>query len=96
MRQVQANLASPSVGQGGLHRLQSKPTSETDLAQEEKGGETQAPADIGHRDAFGSSGRNRKNIPSQSLGLHRHTAPYSALFAGHNARDVYIGGRRSH
>ena len=40
-------LASPSVGQGGLHRLQSEPTSETDLAQEEKGRETQALADIG-------------------------------------------------
>jgi len=38
MWQVQANLASPAVGQGGLHRLQREHTSETDLAQEEKGG----------------------------------------------------------
>jgi len=50
--------------QGGLHRLQSDPTLETDLAQE-KECEPQAPADIGHCDVFGSSGRNRKNIPSQ-------------------------------
>jgi len=62
MQQVQAKLISPSVGQGGLHRLQSEHTSETDLAQKEKRGVTQASADIGHH-AFGSSGRNRKNIP---------------------------------
>jgi len=94
---VQANLASPSVGQGGLHRLQSKHTPETDLAQEEKVGKTQAPADIGHRDVLGSSGRNRKNIPSPShLRLHPHTAPYPALFGGHDARMGYIGDRRPH
>jgi len=76
MRQVQANLASPPVGQGGLQRLQGEPTPETDLAQE-KGGQTQAPTDVGHRDAFSSSGRNHKNIPSQShLGLHLYTAAF--------------------
>jgi len=38
-----------------------------------------------------------KNIPSQShLELHPHTAPYSVLFGGHDARDGYIGGRRPH
>jgi len=97
MRQAQANLASPPVGQGGLPRLQGEHTSETDLVQEEKGGEKQASADIGHCDALGSSGRNRKNIPSQShLQLHLHTAPYPALFGGHYARDGYIGGRHLH
>jgi len=90
-------LVSPSIGPGGLHRLQSEPTSETDLAQEEKGGETQALADIGHCNAFSSSGKNRKNIPSQShLELHPHADLYSALFGEHDARDGYIGGRRSH
>ena len=78
---------SPAVGQGGLHQMQSETTPETDLAQE-KGGQTQAPTDVGHRDAFGFSGRNRKNIPSQShLGLHPHTVAHSVLFGGHDARD---------
>jgi hypothetical protein len=87
MRQVQANLTSPSVGKGGLHRLQSEPT--PNRKQIKKNGAT---TDIGYRDAFGSSGRNRKNIPSQShLGLHPHIVSYSVLPRGHDARDGYIG-----
>ena len=46
---------------------------------------------VGRRDAFCSSGRNRKNILSQShLGLHSHTASYSALSGGPDAIDGYI------
>jgi len=97
MRKVQTNLASPPVGQGRMHRLQSEHTSKADLAQEEKGGKNQAPADTGPRNAFGSSGRNRENISTQShFRLHSHIASHSTLFGGHDARNGYIGGRRPH
>ena len=39
--------ASPPAGQGRMHQLQGKHTSKAGLAQEEKGGQNQAPADTG-------------------------------------------------
>jgi len=80
MWQVETNLASPSVGQGGLHRLQSEHTSEADLAQEEKGGKNQAPADIAHRDALGISGRNQKIFQHNRISGSTLTLPHIQLF----------------
>jgi len=47
MRQVQTNLASPPIGQGRMQLLQREPTSEADLAQEDKGGKPQAQQTVG-------------------------------------------------
>jgi len=94
---VQTNLASPPARQGRMHQLQGEHTSKAGLAQEEKGGQNQAPADTGPRDAVGPSGGNRENLPPQSyFRLYTHIAPYSTLFRGHDAGNRHVGSRRPH
>ena len=68
-------------------------TSQADLAQEDKGGQSQFPADTGPRDAVGPSGGNRENVPPQSyFRLYSHIGPHSTLFGGHDAGNGHIGG----
>jgi len=75
VRQMQANMAScRATSWPRRAALTAKRTPETDLAQKKKA----RPEDVGYNDAIGPSGRNRKNIPSESqLGLYPYTAAYS-------------------
>ena len=97
VRQVQTNLASPLAGQGRMHQLQGEHMSKAGLAQQEKGGQNQAPVDIGLRDAVGPSGDNRGKLPPQSyFRLYTHIASHSTLFGGHNAGNGHISSRHPH
>jgi len=74
-----------------MHQVQGEHTSKAGLAQEEKGGQNQAPADTGPRDAVGPSIGNREHMPPQSyFKLCTHIAPHSRLFGGHDARNGHI------
>jgi len=76
-----------------MHQLQGEHTSKAGLAQEQKGGQKQAPVDTGLRDAVGPSRGNRENMQPQSyFRLYSHIAPHSTLFGGHDAGNGHIGG----
>jgi len=62
-----------------MHQLQGEHTSKAGLAQEEKGGQSQAPADTGPRDAIGPSGGNRKNYHHNLISDSTLTLPHIRL-----------------
>jgi len=91
VRQVQANLASPPVGQGGLHRLQSAPPPET---EQKKGArpKLQQTWGIVMRSALPEEIEEifHHNLILDSWRLHPYTAAYSMLLGGYDAGDEDI------